>query len=120
MVQPSLPEPDENGNYPETPPLRRLRLLVTTLTVVLIAGVLTVSVVLVIKLTGGGIDLVAPGPPGLPETVLVPEGARIVAVGRGAPGEVLVVLEGPGEARSLRSYDTATGALLDTAEIVAE
>lgn len=114
------PEPDEDGLFPETAPLRRLRLLVTTLTIVLIAGVLTVSTLLVIRLGGAGARDEAPVIAALPETIAVPAGFRVIAVGRGRAGEVLLVVEDGEGAVRLRAHDAATGALLSEAAIVTE
>lgn len=97
----------------------------TVLTIVLIGGVLTVSVLLVIRLAGSGPGSgsgAAGGGAGLaigalPEAIALPAGARVVAAGRGAPGEILLVVEAPSGARSLLSVDAASGEVLDAAPL---
>lgn len=95
---------------PEPAPVRRLRVLVTTLMIVLIGGMITVAGALVIRLglTGGSGGTAALAPVSA-ERLLLPEGAEIRALGR-APGEVLVVTRGPDGAERLHIFDAATGA----------
>lgn len=93
----------------------------TVLTIVLIGGVLTVSVLLVIRLAGPGSGAAGGGAGlaigALPEAIALPAGARVVAAGRGAPGEILLVVEAPSGARSLLSVDAASGEVLDAAPL---
>ncbi len=109
-------EDDDDPRAYETPALRRLRLLVTTLTVILIGGVLVVSTLLVFRLSG------APASPltTLPGTIGIPEGAGVAAVGRGAAGEILLVLRRADGTVWLHSYDAGTGALNAATELSPE
>jgi len=112
---------DQDDDAPEPPALRRLRLLVSALMIVLIAGMITVAGALVIRLGFGGATVPGPGPQTLAEPIAagrltLPEGARIRAVGR-APGEVLLVTEGADGARHLRAFDAGTGAPRSVTEI---
>ncbi len=68
----SMSDTPENG--PEPPNLRFLRRLVTTLTVVMIAGVITIVALLVIRLTD------TPAALALPDTLTLPDGATATAV----------------------------------------
>jgi hypothetical protein len=100
----------EDEDIPEPAPVRRLRLLVSTLMVVLIAGMITVAAALVIRLgIGPGTEPRAPLAPVSAEALTLPEGAEIRALGRG-PGEVLVVTRDADGAERLRVLDAATGA----------
>ena len=65
--------------------LRFLKLLVTVLAATMIAGVLTIVILLVIRLQ-------APDAPALPDTVTLPEGARALAFTQG-PGWYAIVTE---------------------------
>ncbi|MFQ6548755.1 DUF6476 family protein [Aestuariibius sp. 2305UL40-4] len=65
---------DTPENGPEPPNLRFLRRLVTTLTVVMIGGVITIVTLLVIRLTE------APAALALPDTLTLPDGTTPTAV----------------------------------------
>ncbi len=78
------PEP---GPLPEPANLRFLRRLVTTLTAVMILGLLVILSLLVIRLN------TAPAPLTLPEAITLPGGARAAAVTL-APDHVVVLTEG--------------------------
>ena len=92
--------PDEDDGFdlgtlrgPDASALRRLRALVTTLTAVMILGILAIVAVLVIRLsdaglTGEGARVSAP----LPEALALPDGARATAFTRG-PDWLAVVTE---------------------------
>lgn len=91
----------------------------TALTVVLMFGMLTVSAVLVIRLSvwppghgasaaGAAGGLAAPPPVAAAEIVL-PEGARVEALGRAGPELMVLTREADGGAR-LRVFDAETGA----------
>ncbi|MEM7240101.1 MAG: DUF6476 family protein [Pseudomonadota bacterium] len=102
----------DDDEFVEPPSLRRLRLLVTVLTSVLIFGMLTMVGVFVIRL--GGIGAVPAPSAAIEESIAaeafnLPVGAKIVAIGRGQ-GTVLIVTEGP-EGEILRTFDAATGAV---------
>lgn len=87
--------------------------------IVLIAGMITVSAALVIRLGLGGPTTPAPaalGEPVAAGALTLPVGARIRAVGR-APGEVLLVTQGADGAEHLRAFDAATGAPRSVTEI---
>ncbi|MEM7239255.1 MAG: DUF6476 family protein, partial [Pseudomonadota bacterium] len=102
----------------EPPSLRRLRLLVTVLTSVLIFGMLTMVGVFVIRLGGIGTvsaPSVAIEVPIAAEAFNLPADAEIVAIGRGQ-GTVLILTEGP-EGEVLRAFDATTGAARSTTPI---
>ena len=88
----------------EPPRLRRLRWLVTALTVVLILGVLAIAATIVMRL---GLGLGGAGPI-VAERFALPSGMEIIAVGRGE-GIVLFVLRAPDGAETLRAFDDRTG-----------
>ncbi len=98
--------------------MRRLRWMVTTLTVVLILGVLTIAGTIVIRLGFGFGEAVSAGAIRAERFVLPPE-AAIVAVGRGS-GTVLFVLRGPNGAETLQVFDEATGAPVSRTAIARE
>jgi hypothetical protein len=88
--------------------LRRLRWLVTGLTVVLIVGVLAIAATIVIRV-GFGVGEASADGPVRAERFALPAGADIVAVGRG-PGTVLFVLREDDGAEALHVFDEASGA----------
>ncbi len=92
-------DPDEDYG-PEPANLRFLRRLVTLLTAVMIAGLVTVIALLVIRLQ-------APAPvlPALPETIVLPEGVTADAVTFGE-GWIAVVA-----GDRILIFDAETGAL---------
>lgn len=106
-----------DDEYPEPSSLRRLRWLVTGLTVALIVGVLAIASTIVIRL-GFGIGEASRDGPVRAERFALPAGAEIVAVGRGA-GTVLFVLRGPA-GEGLHVFDDATGALESRSAIARE
>ncbi|MBY8974226.1 hypothetical protein KHP62_00305 [Rhodobacteraceae bacterium NNCM2] len=109
----SYNEPDD---LPEPPALRRLRLLVTVLTSVLIIGMLTMVTIFVIRLGGiGTLSTPSPQAPIEAESLTLPTGAEITAVGRGQK-TVLITTEGPA-GEILHVFDAATGAPLSTIEV---
>ncbi len=101
---PPHPQDDE---FIEPAHLRRLRLLVTGLTVVLIVGVLAIAATIVIRL-GFGVGEALSGGPVRADRFELPEGAEIVALGRGS-GTVMFVLRGPDGAEALHVFDEASG-----------
>jgi Family of unknown function (DUF6476) len=107
-----------NEEFPEPPRLRRLRWLVTGLTVVLILGVLAIAGTIVIRLGFGVGEAVSAGPIRA-ERIVLPPNATILAVGRG-PGTVLFVLRGPDGAETLQVFDEATGAPVGQTAIARE
>jgi Family of unknown function (DUF6476) len=109
MVQhPPDRQPDrQDDEFPEPSHLRRLRWLVTGLTVVLIVGVLAIAATIVIRL-GFGVGEAFSGGPVRAERFALPAGAEIVAVGRGA-GSVIFVLRAPDGAEALHVFDAASG-----------
>lgn len=85
--------------------MRRLRLMVSALIFVLIAGVVTVAATLVIRLG-------ALGPAATPiaaERLVLPAGEAITAVGQGG-AQVLLTTRDAAGAERLRAFDAATGA----------
>ncbi|MEM7507591.1 MAG: DUF6476 family protein [Pseudomonadota bacterium] len=108
---PSLPDPPPDQDAPEPPSLRRLRMLVTTLMVVLILGMVSIVAVLVIRLGGFGGGGVSPAIQPIDATAFeMPLGAEVTALGRGS-NMVLVWLRLPDGAEVLHEYDAATGTL---------
>ena len=108
MVDRSLPRADDGEDLPEPPPLRRLRWLVTALTLVLIVGVVIIVGALVMRITG---PAAVQAPPRMEaERISVPAGERITATGA-ATGTLIVVTEDAGGQERLRVYDAASGAL---------
>ena len=94
-------DPDD---FDEPPQLRRLRWLVTGLTVVLILGLLAIAATIVMRLGFG----LGGGGPIRAERFALPPDAEIVAVGRGE-GTVLFVVRGPDGTEALRAFDDRTG-----------
>jgi hypothetical protein len=91
-----MPDTPDPGTPPE---LRFLKRLVTTLTLVMILGLLTIVGLLVIRLGG------APAPlPALPENVTLPAEAQIAAVTLARDWLVVVT-----EAGEILLYDRAAG-----------
>lgn len=93
---------DQPDDTPEPRSLRQLRILVTTLTGVMIFGIIAIVVLLALRLQRG--DAVALPP--LPATITLPAGTTAVAVTAG-PGWYAVVTE----ANRLLVFDAASGAL---------
>jgi hypothetical protein len=91
------------------PDLRFLKRLVTTLTVVMIGGVLTIVALLVIRLQTPPPDL------SLPEVIELPDGARAVAFTQGA-GWYAVVTEGD----EILIFDRVSGGLRQRVRIAPE
>lgn len=101
----------EDGQGDRPPPeLRYLKTLVTTLTVVMIAGLLTMIALFVTRLPGPGAPTAALPP--LPETITLPEGARALSftLGRGWIGVAT-------DDDRLLIYDAETGALRQSVQI---
>ncbi|MEM8841435.1 MAG: DUF6476 family protein [Pseudomonadota bacterium] len=99
-------------DVPEPPALRRLRLLVTVLTSVLIIGMLTMIVVFVIQVLGVAGQGPAPQGGVSAEEITLPAGEQITAIGRGR-ATLLITTEGAG-GETLRIFDAATGAPLSS------
>ncbi|WP_209427562.1 DUF6476 family protein [Pararhodobacter sp. SW119] len=91
-----MSEPSDNGTPPE---VRFLKRLVTTLTVVMIAGLVTIVTLLVIRLGSPPAPL-----PTLPANIALPEGARAAAVTLARDWVVVVT-----EAGEILLYDRAAG-----------
>ncbi|MFW8634349.1 DUF6476 family protein [Cribrihabitans pelagius] len=99
-----MTDPSESDIQQEPPQIRFLRRLVTTLTVVMIGGLLVVIALLVIRLSGE--DLALPAEIALPEGVT----AEAVTLGRGW----IAVVSGDGR---ILIFDRETGALKQEVEI---
>lgn len=93
------------GEAAEPPGLRRLRRLVTTLTAVLILGVITVVGLLVIRLAA----LKPVAGPVLPPEIALPAGERALAVTLGTGWVAVVTADEAGRER-VRVLDARTGA----------
>ena len=98
------PLPQSDDALPEPGHLRLLRLLVTTLTAVMIVGLVVVVGLLVTRLS----DKTPP----LPDQIALPEGARALAVTMG-PGWYAVVTQD----QRILIFDATSGKLRQTVEI---
>ena len=107
-------DPDEEVIEP--PQVRRLRLLVMALMVVLMLGIVTIAVTIVIRLGFAG---EASAQKLTAETISLPEGAEITALGQSPQGMLVTVRMGDGS-EALRVHDTATGELLHQTNIERE
>ena len=116
MVQPRPVLDDED--LPEPPQVRRLRLLVTALTVVLIGGMVVVAVTMVLRLGALGGSGSAPTPVRAAQFPL-PQGAEVVSLGRG-PNEVLILTRDAAGAETLRVFDAGSGAQISATPITRE
>lgn len=125
---PQWHSPDDE-DLPEPPQIRRLRRLVSALIVVLIAGVLIVTGTLVIRLVDRSAARVSQD--GDPKVALrdalsrpaiaadafnLPEGNRVIALGRAAE-EVLIVTRDAAGREWLHSFDAETGAVRSISRI---
>jgi hypothetical protein len=106
----SRPEASDPEDLPEPPRIRALRRLVTTLTVVLILGMVTIAVTLVLRITRTPAPAPAPASVLWPDRIALPVGERITASGFGQ-GLLMLVTEDEAGAARLRLYDPETGAL---------
>lgn len=116
-IPPAALPPDED--LPEPPQVRRLRRLVTALTLSCIVAVLAVAAALVgrvLLFDQGGAPLSPAGAGAAAQRLALPAGERIVAVGQG-PGTILLVTEDAAGLERLRRYDAASGALLGVTAI---
>jgi hypothetical protein len=110
------PAPEDDDDLPEPPRVRALRRLVTVLTATLIVGVVAIAGALVIRIAR------PPAPPAIPasaafdvgaltaETVALPEGEAITALGAAGSGLMIATRDATGAER-LRLYGP-DGALL--------
>lgn len=89
-----MPEADSVDIEIEPPRLRSLRILVTVLTGTMIAGVLTIVVLLVISMTR-----TPPVEIGLPDTLTLPAGETATAFTQGRNWIGVVTLDGGGAER---------------------
>jgi hypothetical protein len=94
---------DAEADRPEPARLRQLRWLVNTLMLTLIAGVITITALLVIRLGPFGTA------PPLPEAVSLPPGERAGAVTLGRDWIAVVTTDADGTER-IRVLDRTTGA----------
>lgn len=92
----------DRADFPEPPGLRRLRRLVTALTVTLIAGVVIIVALLVIRFG------TAPSLPRLPSEMRLPAGESATAVTFGAEWVAVVTVDREGRER-IRVFDARTG-----------
>ena len=95
---------------PEPPALRRLRRLVTALTVTMIGGIIAIVALLGLRLTATG------HLPNLPPDVALPPGETANAVTFGADWLAVVTTDGVGQQR-IRVLDRLSGAARGVAEI---
>ncbi|KAA8609292.1 hypothetical protein AL036_04365 [Salipiger aestuarii] len=93
--------PDADEKLPEPANLRFLRLLVTVLTGVMIAGLLTLLGLVVIRYTNAR----AP----LPDAITLPDGARATAYTQGSDWYAVVT-----QGDEILIFDRATGSLRQT------
>ena len=97
--------------------MRRLRLLVTSLMVVLIVGMVVVVAAMVVRL--GLVGEPAPLAPVTAGQFTLPQGAEVVAIGRG-PGEVVILTRDAAGAETLRVFDAASGTKISATPVVRE
>lgn len=97
--------------------MRRLRLLVTTLMVVLILGMVTIVAAMVVRL--GLMDVPGAPAPITAESLVLPEGHDVVSIGRGG-GEVLILTRSPDGVETLRTFDAATGEPVSATSVTRE
>jgi hypothetical protein len=104
---------DRTSNAASEPAnLRWLRRLVTTLTAVLILGVIAIVALLVIRLNAAGPGL----SPALPAEIALPAGETATALTRGT-GWIAVVTRDDAGAERIRVLDAATLAELSVTEV---
>ncbi len=96
--------------FPEPPRLRRLRQLVTALIATLIAGFITIVVLLVIRLAA------VPAPLALPPELHLPPGEHARAVTLGSDWLAVVTADAAGHER-IRVFDRASGAARGVSDI---
>lgn len=109
-------DPEEDA-IPEPAPVRRLRLMVSALLFVLIAGVVTVVATLVIRLGAVG---PAPEPAAIAAgSLTLPAGEAITAIGQ-AGSTLLVTTRDEAGAERLRAFSAATGEALSETRIERE
>jgi hypothetical protein len=104
-------------DLPEPPQVRRLRLMVSALLVVLMAGMVVVVAAMVLKL--GALGGAAKLAPVTAERLMLPAGAEVVAVGQGGAG-ILVVTRDAAGTETLRVLDPASGAQVSATPISRE
>ncbi|MEM9098407.1 MAG: DUF6476 family protein [Pseudomonadota bacterium] len=112
----SSPLQDPEEDFEEPPHLRRLRLLVTVLTSVLIFGMLAMVAIFVIRL--GLPSGVVGDTPIQAERFVLPEGEAISALGRGS-NTVLITVDGP-KGEVLYSFDAMSGKRISATPIARE
>lgn len=117
MAQPDPAGFRDDEDAPEPPSLRRLRLLVTTLTVVLILGMLVIVAAMVVRL--GLFDESGPAGPIAAERLTLPDGAEVLSLGR-AEGQILILTRDANGAETLRVFDAATGARVSETPVARE
>lgn len=93
--------------------------MVSALIFVLIAAVLTVVATLVIKIGEIGVGSPGPAVPVTAETIAVPPGQEIVAIGEGRGSIMVVTRDASGRERIL-TFDRATGAPLSETAVTRE
>jgi hypothetical protein len=97
---------DEKEDAPTLPrSVRLLQGLVVVLTLTMIGGIIAVVAVVVARFP-------VPPTPALPETLALPEGARVIALTQGRDWYAVVV-----EGDAILIFDRATGALRQRVEI---
>lgn len=106
---------DDDDTFEEPPHLRRLRLLVTVLTLVLIGGIVIITAVIVIRLGAAGEQ----AKPVAAAEIGLPAGATVITTGRGE-GTVLFLLRDAAGAERLHVFDAVTGAALSVTDIARE
>jgi len=97
--------------------LRRLRFLVTTLTVVLILGMVIVVAAMVVRL--GLFDRASESEPITAESLVLPAGAEVLSLGH-AEGQLLILTRDADGAETLRVFDADSGAQISATPISRE
>ncbi|QHQ33906.1 DUF6476 family protein [Algicella marina] len=93
-----MEEHDTAPSGPEPAPLRRLRLLVTVLTLTMIVGMLTITGLLAWRLSTAGQAELQPGPT-LPENLPLPSGETLISYTQSPDYTVLITRDADGQER---------------------
>lgn len=106
------PGPEDDGDFPEPPRLRALRRMVMALTAILALGMVVIAGTVAWRLWTAA----PPARPVAAESLAIPAGATITAVGASS-AEILVTTRGAEGGERLRVYRRRDGALLSVTPI---
>ncbi|MEL7346593.1 MAG: DUF6476 family protein [Pseudomonadota bacterium] len=118
MTDPLPKPPQDEEDLPEPPQVRRLRRLVSALTLASIVAVLAIAGTVVIRLSTleTAPRPAVPGPVAMPEAIALPRGETITALGAAGSSVLIATTDAAGVER-LRSFDADTGAALSVTVI---